>query len=101
MPSIELSKLQAVSPARPVSDTDRTAAQATSGARDASGRTGSTGDAGISIEVAAPVDNAQPPVDNDRVAEIRQALRDGSYPLVPTQIADAMIAARHSFEAQS
>ncbi len=34
-----------------------------------------------------------PPVDADRVAAIRAALADGSYPLVPTRIADAMIAA--------
>jgi len=36
---------------------------------------------------------AAPPVDTERVAQIRSAIADGSYPLVPTQIADAMIAA--------
>jgi negative regulator of flagellin synthesis FlgM len=30
------------------------------------------------------------------VQEIRNALRDGSYPLVPAKIADAMIAAQVS-----
>jgi len=34
------------------------------------------------------------PVDKNRVAEIRKALEDDRYPLVPTQIADAMIAAK-------
>lgn len=34
-----------------------------------------------------------PPVDSDRVAQIRTAIKNGTYPLVPTQVADAMIAA--------
>lgn len=34
----------------------------------------------------------EPPVDGERVAEIRRALEDGRYPLVPARIADAMIA---------
>lgn len=34
-----------------------------------------------------------PPVDSDRVAEIRNAIQDGSYPLVPTKVSDAIIAA--------
>ncbi|WP_249171763.1 flagellar biosynthesis anti-sigma factor FlgM [Erythrobacter sp. JK5] len=52
---------------------------------------------GVAIEVGALVDAGQPPVDSDRVAEIRAALEDGSYPLVPARIADAMIAARVGF----
>ena len=32
------------------------------------------------------------PVDHDRVAEIRKALETGTYPLIPTEIADALIA---------
>lgn len=35
-----------------------------------------------------------PPVDNDRVEEIRKAIRDGSYPVLPVEIADALIAAK-------
>jgi negative regulator of flagellin synthesis FlgM len=34
-----------------------------------------------------------PPVDAERVAQIRDAIEKGSYPLVPAKIADAMIAA--------
>ena len=45
----------------------------------------------LKIETSALA--AAPPVDADRVAAIRAALADGSYPLVPTRIADAMIAA--------
>ena len=33
------------------------------------------------------------PVDRDRVADIRKALETNSYPLIPTEIADAIIAA--------
>lgn len=35
----------------------------------------------------------EPPVDHDRVAQIRRAIETGRYPVVPTKIADAMIAA--------
>ncbi len=33
------------------------------------------------------------PVDGERVAEIRRAIDQGRYPVLPTKIADAMIAA--------
>ena len=33
------------------------------------------------------------PVDQNRVAQIRQAVQNGSYPVIPTRIGDAMIAA--------
>lgn len=39
------------------------------------------------------LDPGQPPVDADRVDLIRKAIETGDYPLVPTKIADAMIAA--------
>ncbi len=51
-------------------------------------------DDGISVELRAPVDPGQPPIDTERVSEIRAALKDGTYPIVPARIADAMIAAR-------
>lgn len=47
-----------------------------------------TRSAGLSAGAAAPVDA-------DRVAQIRSAIRDGSYPLVPASVADAMIAASY------
>ncbi|MCJ2184938.1 flagellar biosynthesis anti-sigma factor FlgM [Novosphingobium sp. 1949] len=46
-----------------------------------------------SVETSAALDPGEAPVDTDRVATIRKAVEDGHYPLVPTQIADAMIAA--------
>ena len=33
------------------------------------------------------------PVDTDRVASIRKAIQSGNYPIIPTKIGDAMIAA--------
>ena len=42
-----------------------------------------------------PTAAGAPPVDANRVAAIRQAVEEGSYPLIPTRIADAMIAAGH------
>ena len=35
----------------------------------------------------------EPPIDQERVDEIRRAVEAGRYPVVPTRIADAMIAA--------
>jgi negative regulator of flagellin synthesis FlgM len=43
----------------------------------------------------------EPPVDHDRVDQIRQALAEGSYPLVPAEIADAMIAAKLTLRSSS
>lgn len=39
------------------------------------------------------LDAGTEPVNHDRVAEIRKAIENGTYPLVPQKIADAMIAA--------
>ncbi len=35
----------------------------------------------------------QAPIDRERVELIKRAIADGSYPIVPAKIADAMIAA--------
>jgi negative regulator of flagellin synthesis FlgM len=96
MPSVELSKLSSVSAARAVTAGDR--AQIEARPRPSAAASGTPGSPnGISLEVtAATNDAAAPPVDAERVAQIRSALQDGSYPLVPTKIADAMIAAQVS-----
>ena len=98
MPSIEISKLQAVTGPKALSGSDRAASGETGVARDAVPVAASRGNVGVSLEVGSSVSAAKPPVDVDRVAEIREALRDGSYPLVPAKIADAIIAAQYSFE---
>ena len=96
MPSIELSKLQGISGARALSESDRSRAENSAASRPE--KTHGTGDKpGVALEIDASVNAAEPPVDNDRVAQIREALRDGTYPLIPAKIADAMIAARVGF----
>lgn len=42
---------------------------------------------------SAALDPGEPPVDTDRVQIIRQAVEAGTYPLLPTRVADAIIAA--------
>jgi negative regulator of flagellin synthesis FlgM len=44
---------------------------------------------GLSLAMAG----TSAPVDAERVAEIRQAIEDDRYPVIPTRIADAMISA--------
>lgn len=51
-------------------------------------------DKGVAVQTGAKVSAGAAPVDSDRVEQIRDALRDGSYPIVPARITDAMIAAR-------
>ncbi len=46
------------------------------------------------VERSSALDaGAKPPVDVERVKVIRQAIEQGTYPVVPAKIADAMIAA--------
>ncbi|HKT85725.1 MAG TPA: flagellar biosynthesis anti-sigma factor FlgM [Novosphingobium sp.] len=52
-----------------------------------------TGAAGAAVATSEALDPGAAPVDAARVEEIRKAVKSGSYPLIPTKIADAMIAA--------
>jgi len=88
MPSVELSKPSALGAPRAVSAGARAQIEARPATAPAA--------PGISLEVGATAAAATPPVDAERVAQIRDALREGTYPLVPTKIADAMIAAQVS-----
>jgi negative regulator of flagellin synthesis FlgM len=40
---------------------------------------------------------AQPPVDADRVARIKRAIADGTFPILPATIADSMIALKYDW----
>ena len=93
MPSFELTKLQAVTASRPLSDTNRAAGKP-AGAAPASAANGGAAPAGVTLEVNGSIDTAAAPVDTDRVSQIREALKDGTYPLIPIKITDAMIAAQ-------
>jgi negative regulator of flagellin synthesis FlgM len=95
MPSVELSKLSAVSAHRALTANERAQIEARTPTAPA---TAPATNPGISLEVsgAAATEASGPPVDAERVNQIKAALRDGSYPLVPTKIVDAMIAAQVS-----
>ncbi|WP_305095448.1 flagellar biosynthesis anti-sigma factor FlgM [Croceibacterium aestuarii] len=69
--------------AAPVSRVETTRASAEGGAKPGV----------VTTAVTASSAGAEPPVDTGRVAEIRKAVEQGRYPVVPTKIADAMIAA--------
>lgn len=104
MPSFEMNRLQSitqsVSGVSPTAAADRAKAKpAPDGGVTGSGRdtAGTSSSDGVAVEISAPAQSG-PPVDTDRVAEIRSALRDGTYPLIPAKIADAMIAAQLKFE---
>ncbi|WP_052761981.1 flagellar biosynthesis anti-sigma factor FlgM [Aurantiacibacter luteus] len=51
-------------------------------------------DGGVEVETGQGARADAAPIDAERVGEIRNALRDGTYPILPARIADAMIAAR-------
>lgn len=88
----DISRLTAAGAARPVSRDLTAGGKAEAKATGASPAT--PADKGLAVETGARVAAGSAPVDQDRVAEIRSALRDGTYPIVPTQITDAIIAAR-------
>lgn len=94
MPSVELSKLPAVGAARAVSAGER--AQIEARPRTAAAAPSGAVTPGVSLEVSTASEAPTPPVDAERVSQIKAALQDGSYPLVPTKIVDAMIAAQVS-----
>ena len=52
-----------------------------------------TAEAQAMSAVSAPKAGDQAPVDNDRVEQIRKAIQDGTYPVLPVEIADGIIAA--------
>ncbi len=99
MPSFELSKLQGISAPRALSESDRMQTDARPGRADSNMATGADRP-GVALEIGATFDAASAPVNQDRVQQIRKALQDGTYPLHPTRIADAIIAARVSFEVE-
>ena len=49
--------------------------------------------AGATMVSTSVASAGTPPINSDRVVAIRKAIQNGSYPLLPTKISDAMIAA--------
>ena len=93
MPTVELSKLQGIAAARAVATSERAQIET----RAAAPRSSAAPAPGVSVEIGDAASAASAPVDAERVREIRAALKDGSYPLLPAKIVDAMIAAQLSF----
>ena len=45
------------------------------------------------VQTSVSVAPGNVPVDQDRVSEIRKAVENGTYPVIPMRVSDAMIAA--------
>lgn len=88
-------------PLRPAGAVDARAVRTAAGASDSTtATTRPVAPAAAAPATAAPavvrsdaLNAGTPPVNADRVAEIRKAIETGSYPVIPTTVADAIIAA--------
>lgn len=87
MPPIELG------PLRPVGAGDARLTPVAGVKSDARPRAEASAGAVVQSSARDALDPGQPPVDAERVAQIRKAVEQGTYPLVPTKVADAIIAA--------
>ena len=98
MPPIE------IGPARPVGAVRTNAAKPSTAVASAAAPTAASppSSASASAPASAPaaavqtsqaLDPGKPPIDENRVSVIRNAIQKGTYPLLPTKVADAMIAA--------
>ncbi|MBY8824467.1 flagellar biosynthesis anti-sigma factor FlgM [Sphingomonas colocasiae] len=81
------------SPINPVRRIANTREQAAAGAATQAGQPGRTTTARPVVSAETLGTDTAPPIDHDRVSLIRKAIAEGSYPVVPAKIADAMIAA--------
>jgi len=81
--------------ARPVGAIDARIVRGMAGARDEAPGTAAATPSGVppTYQPSGALDPGQPPVDAERVQVIRHAIETGTYPVLPTKIADAMIAA--------
>ncbi len=82
MPSIDLNPIRAAAldPRAPRPAAERRAGPAQGAA------------ASTAVELSGAADPGPAPVDHERVAEIRKALEQGRYPVIPLRVADALIA---------
>ncbi|MCZ8322148.1 MAG: flagellar biosynthesis anti-sigma factor FlgM [Novosphingobium sp.] len=90
MPPIDLNPIRA----------HRAADQRLLRAESLAGRTGgAAAQAGPQVELDPALATAHPPIDQQRVAEIRKAIEQGRYPITPMRVADALIAAGYLWRA--
>lgn len=89
MPPIELG------PLRPIGAVDARLARAADSRTGTSPRAEAPSSSSpvVQSEALAALDPGQPPVNAERVAQVRKAVESGTYPLVPATVADAIIAA--------
>lgn len=82
MPPIDLTPIRATAldPRAPRPGAERRAAPATATP------------ASPQVQLSGATDPGPAPVDSDRVAEIRKAIEQGRYPVIPLRVADALIA---------
>lgn len=81
---------------RPVGTIDARTVRLAAGVKDAataSSPVETSGPAPATFQPSQALDPGQAPVDVERVKVIRHAIETGTYPVIPTKIADAMIAA--------
>ena len=82
--------------ARPVGAVDARIVRGMAGARDqqsgAPAPVASPSGAAPTYQPSGATDPGQAPVDMERVKVIQHAIQTGTYPVIPTRIADAMIA---------
>ena len=83
-----------IGPTSPIRAADPRLAQATSNAAQASGnKSAAPRTADKPVVTAEALSSSEAPVDAERVSMIRRAIEQGTYPVVPARIADAVIAA--------
>jgi len=96
-PSRPVGSVQASAAAAPVTPTANAASASATGAVVAATNAASSSAQAASAQPTVATSDAtragDVPVDMDRVAKIRRAIEQGTYPVIPTRIADAMIAA--------
>lgn len=89
MSPADINRIQSAGPAKPIVR-DTGSFPLKNPASDASPK---MSDAAVKVEAGTGFDAQQAPIDRSRVDSIRKALEQGTYPLNPARIADAMIAA--------
>lgn len=78
-----------IQPARLTRATEKVASAAPARAASAV----ASGEDEIEVARSMSLQPGEPPVDSERIEQIRKAIEQGNYPLAPAKIADAMIAA--------
>lgn len=90
MPPIEIGP-SGLPAARAVGAVDARSIRSAAGAKD--NQAAPAANETINVERSDALDPGPAPVDAERVAQIRKAIEQGDYPVIPMRVADAMIAA--------